>query len=168
VKLEGSCRCGAVRFSVEAQSPAPYMHCYCSICRKSAGGGGYAINLGAWAETLTVEGRDHIAEWRAPLDDPKHEGRTKQGSSRRSFCRHCGSALWAFDPQWPELLHPFASAIDTPLPTPPERVHIMLAYKAPWVTVPSGPQDRHFDHYPDESLESWHRRHGLYDEPVKA
>jgi len=23
------------------------MRCYCSICRKTAGGGGYAINLGA-------------------------------------------------------------------------------------------------------------------------
>ena len=44
--LEGSCHCGAVRFSVEAHSPVPFMHCHCSICRKTAGSGGYAINLG--------------------------------------------------------------------------------------------------------------------------
>ena len=41
--LEGSCHCGAVRFSVKSHTPQPYMHCYCSICRKTAGGGGYAI-----------------------------------------------------------------------------------------------------------------------------
>jgi hypothetical protein len=28
-------------------SPVPFLHCHCSICRKTAGGGGYAINLGA-------------------------------------------------------------------------------------------------------------------------
>ena len=54
--LEGSCHCGAVRFSVESPHPYPYQRCYCSICRKTAGGGGYAINLSGSAETLLVWG----------------------------------------------------------------------------------------------------------------
>jgi hypothetical protein len=49
--LEGSCHCGAVSFRVESETPYPYQACYCSICRKTAGGGGYAINLGADANT---------------------------------------------------------------------------------------------------------------------
>jgi hypothetical protein len=49
--LEGSCHCGAIRFQVESETPYPYQACYCSICRKTAGGGGYAINLGADANT---------------------------------------------------------------------------------------------------------------------
>ena len=49
--LEGSCHCGAVRFSVEAPHPYPFALCYCSICRKTAGAGGFAINIGA--ETAT-------------------------------------------------------------------------------------------------------------------
>ncbi len=82
--------------------------------------------------------------------------------ARRHFCKHCGSALWVFDPRWPDLVHPFASAIDTPLPAPPERVHIMLGSKAGWVEVPPpGPQDPHFEDYPEESLADWHARHGL-------
>lgn len=32
-----------------------------------------------------------------------------------------------------------------------------------WVPVPNGRQDVHRDGYPDESLEEWHRRHGLLD-----
>jgi hypothetical protein len=95
------------------------------------------------------------------MDDPDHPGLTHLGPSHRHFCKHCGSALWAEDPTWPDLVHPFASAIDTPLPEPPERVHIMLDDKAPWVRVPTGVGEIHFAQYPDESLEDWHRRHRL-------
>ena len=56
--LEGSCHCGAVRFTLEAGSPYPFMRCHCTICRKTAGGGGYAINLGGDAASLTVEGTE--------------------------------------------------------------------------------------------------------------
>ena len=45
--LDGSCHCGSVKFSVRSAEPYPFMRCYCSICRKTAGGGGFAINLGA-------------------------------------------------------------------------------------------------------------------------
>ena len=41
--LKGSCHCGSVRFEVESPHPYPYNLCYCSICRKTAGGGGYAV-----------------------------------------------------------------------------------------------------------------------------
>ena len=71
-----------------------------------------------------------------------------------------------YDPHWPELVHPFASAIDTPLPEPPERVRVMLQFAAPWCEVPEeGEGERHFERYPEESIEEWHRRHGLYEEP---
>ena len=81
--------------------------------------------------------------------------------ARRHFCKLCGSALWAFDPRWPELIHPFASAIDTELPVPPERVHIMLDYKPAWVRVPEGKAELHFAEYPEDSIASWHEKHGL-------
>ena len=51
------------------------------------------------------------------------------------FCGLCGSCLWLWDPRWPELVHPFASAIDTALPQPLECVHMMLASKANWVRL---------------------------------
>jgi len=157
MKLSGSCYCKAVTFTVEAYAPVPYMRCYCSICRKSAGGGGYAINLGARADTLQVEGAEHISMFHAVID-----GETSSGERR--FCSKCGSALWVFDPAWPELVHPFASAIDSPLPEPPENVHILLDSKANWVAVEGRTGDPRFEHYPDQSLEAWHKNHGLLDE----
>ena len=121
--LEGSCHCGAVRFSVEAYAPVPYLRCYCSICRKTAGGGGYAVNLGAKAATLRVEGEDAITVFHARIDG-------EESPAERRFCARCGSALWVSDRRWPDLVHPFASAIDTPLLAKPECEHIMLGSKA--------------------------------------
>jgi hypothetical protein len=154
--LKGSCLCGAVSFEVEAFAPVPYMKCYCSICRKSAGGGGFAINLGAHAGTLKVDGEDNVAVFHAMKDG-------KESPTERRFCSKCGSALWGFDPRWPDLVHPFASAIDTPLPRAPHHVHIMLGSKADWVQPAIAEGDQVFDAYPDTSLEDWHKRHGLLD-----
>jgi hypothetical protein len=155
MKLEGSCHCRAVRFSLESAQPYPFMRCYCSICRKTAGAGGFAINLGGDNRTLQVEGKEHISVYQARLED----GGTSSG--HRHFCKHCGSALWLWDPSWPELVHPHASAIDTDLPVPPEHVHLMLGSKASWVEVDRAPHDKLFDEYPDESLAQWHERLGL-------
>ncbi len=43
--LESSCHCGAVRFSMQFPTPYPYARCSCSICRKTAGSGGFGIFL---------------------------------------------------------------------------------------------------------------------------
>lgn len=141
------------------------MRCYCSICRKTAGGGGYAINLGALSETLEVEGEEYLSAYNAKLYDRGAPEEVEVSPAERNFCRLCGSALWLYDPRWPELVHPFASAIDTPLPKPPERVHIMLDSAVPWCEIPSGSKEWLFPAYPEESLVEWHERLGLRDEP---
>lgn len=160
MQLEGSCHCGAVHFSVNSATPYPYQRCYCSICRKTQGGGGYAINLGADASTMKVKGADDISVYHAKFKKPGDE-RTHTSTGQRHFCRRCGSALWLYDSTWPELIHPFASAIDTPLPIPPEHTHLMLDFKAPWVEVNATKQDKQFDIYPEESIAEWHERLGL-------
>jgi hypothetical protein len=58
-------------------------------------------------------------------------------------------------------VYPFASAIDTPLPKPPEHVHLMLGSAPAWVEVASGPGHSHFAGYPDEAIIDWHRKRGL-------
>lgn len=158
VTLEGSCRCGAVSFSVESHTPYPYQLCYCSICRK-AGGSGYAINIMGDHETLKIDGAEHIAMFHAPITEG---GETWTGSAERHFCTKCGTMLWVYDAEWPELVHPFASAIDTDLPEPPERVHLMLDFKPAWVPVAAGPNDLTCGRYPSQSIEDWHRSRGLW------
>ena len=162
MKLEGSCHCGSVHFSVLSDQPCPFNHCYCSICRKTAGGGGYAINLGGNFETLKVEGKQFISVYKAIVKNSA-TGESQESPGERHFCKRCGSALWQWDPRWPELVHPFASAIDTDLPVPPERTHMMLDSKAGWVELHPGPNDKLFAEYPQESLADWHLRLGIED-----
>jgi len=159
MRLEGSCQCGAVRFTLESRHPYPFNRCYCSICRKTAGAGGYAINLGGEAPTLRVEGEDHIRVYQAMVEGD--DGKPAPSPAERRFCGDCGSMLWVWDPRWPDLVHPFASAIDTPLPTPPETTHLMLGSKADWVVADVRPGDQTFDEYPEESIADWHERLGL-------
>lgn len=159
--LKGSCRCNAVRFEVESHTPVPFMLCYCSICRKQQGGGGFAINLGADFETLKIKGKHNLGVYQAEIEDEEHP-QCEISSGERNFCKKCGSALWVYDQTWPELVHPFASAIDTDLPKPPEKVHLMLKYKANWVEPEIGEGDKVFDLYPEESIADWHKRTGMW------
>jgi hypothetical protein len=156
--LEGSCHCAAVRFSLQSHTPVPFMRCYCSICRKTAGGGGYAVNIMGLADSLTVLGKEHLQVYRAKLESGG------ESSGERHFCGICGSALWMSDPRWPELVHPFASAIDTPLPPPPEQVYMLEAYRPAWADAPASPADGHFPEFPDESIQDWHEKRGLLTE----
>jgi hypothetical protein len=158
VTLEGSCHCGAVHFTVRSHTPQPYMHCYCSICRKTAGGGGYAINIMAEAKTLKVTGKKYLSYYRAKIAEG---GKQAHSPARRHFCKRCGSALFISDPRWPKWLYPHASAIDSELPKPKELHHIMLDSKSGWVDVPGGRKHRKFREYPDQSIADWHKTRGL-------
>ena len=160
MRLEGSCHCGAVRFSVDSRHPYPFNLCYCSICRKTAGGGGYAINLSGDNATLKVTGKRHLRVYFAKIKNPE-DAEPEQSPAGRHFCGRCGSALWLWDPRWPELVHPFASAIDSELPAPPERTHLMLDFKAGWVKLHAEPRDKRFPRYPEESIAEWHERLGV-------
>lgn len=153
LKLKGSCRCGEVSFSADSHAPVPFIRCYCSICRKTAGGGGYAINLPAEKRTLGVEGK--TAYFCADLDDGR--GGCELSKSGRHFCNKCASALWLYCPEYPDLFHPFASAIVSDMPKAPSSVHMMLASKASWVEPAIGPDDQCFEEYPENALEVWHR-----------
>lgn len=159
--LKGSCRCGAVRFEVASHTPVPYQLCYCSICRKQQGGGGYAINLSGNSATLKVTGKRALGLYRAEIEDDEH-GTCELSTGERRFCKSCGAALWLYDPTWPELVHPFASAIDSELPKAPSKVHLMLKYKASWAEPNVAPGDAVFDLYPEQSIADWHKSRGLW------
>ena len=69
--------------------------------------------------------------------------------------------LWLGDHHWPELIHPFASAIDNELPVPDEMVCIMDNSRPKWVRWPEGTKHVHGS-YCEDSLEDWHKKHGLF------
>lgn len=162
MRLEGSCHCGAVKFSLHSINPYPYQRCYCSICRKTQGGGGFAINLSGDARTLNLVGAEHVTVYHALLDaDDGADPRIS--AAERHFCSKCGSALWLFSQEYPDLIHPFASAIDSNLPMPPERTHLFAQARASWVEIEARAGDKVFKGYPQESIAQWHERLELTD-----
>jgi len=161
--LEGSCHCRTVKFSVHSKTPYPFSQCYCSICRKLNGGGGYSINLMAETSSLKLEGKDSITVYRSAYNDRGVYEEDGLGYSRRNFCKHCGTMLWNFNTKYPDWIYIFASAVDTPLPAPPEVRHTMIKHKQGWVKISDHHQQ--FDQYPNESIEEWHKKRNLYDKP---
>ena len=82
--LEGSCHCGGVRFKLRSAHPYPFNLCYCSICRKTSGGGGYAINLGGDYSSLEVEGEGNIGVYRAKIHN-EETGKREKSQAQRHF-----------------------------------------------------------------------------------
>jgi len=120
------------------------------------------VNLGAHAKTLEIEGKENIAVYNAVMNrGTKKERRT---TSERNFCSKCSAMLWLYDSDWPELLHPFSTAIDSPeLPEPEEMVCLMLDSKPAYVRLPEG-NKKVYDKYPSDSIEAWHKKHNCFVE----
>ncbi|MFV1996698.1 MAG: GFA family protein [Acidiferrobacterales bacterium] len=164
MQLDGSCYCGEVKFTCVSRTPYPYMRCYCSICRKTAGGGGYAINIMALYDSLKIEGEEHINSFHPKQEHPDNPDKLVESRGKRYFCKHCGTALWAYDERWAEWIYLHASCIDTALPKVPETTHIMLEFKATWCETEIGENDKQFSRYPEESIADWHQRLKLTEE----
>ncbi|KAL0061176.1 hypothetical protein AAF712_011996 [Marasmius tenuissimus] len=71
--------------------------------------------------------------------------------------------LWVYDKQWPEFVHAFASAIDSPLEKPKEVVCLGLSDKPEYVRLPEGEKSVYQD-YPYLSVEDWHKENGVFVE----
>jgi hypothetical protein len=145
---------------VHSHTPVPYQQCACSICRKIGGPSG-TINLGGVASTLQIlSGSTSIRKYYA-LKDHSDASNHDRFESERNFCGLCGTMLWLYDKAFPKLIHPFASAIDADLTPPPNMVCIMADFKPKSARWPEGDK-RVYAEYLDESLEDWHKKHGLY------
>ncbi len=82
MKHDGSCLCGAVRFSVEGELHAPDA-CHCSQCRKQSGH--YWASTNVKRDALKLEGADKLTWYQS------------SEKVRRGFCSVCGSFLF-WDP----------------------------------------------------------------------
>jgi hypothetical protein len=103
------------------------MRCYCSICRKVAGG--FAINImGEW-DSLQLEGRERPCEYRVLLPDGAAPGKLAPSSNACFFCGECGRHLYPREEAYTSWFYPFAGCVDSALPV----CHVLLDSKAGWV-----------------------------------
>ena len=123
---KGSCLCGAVRFEVEGDLPAP-MACHCSNCRKHSGHFEASTDVARLALTITSEDR---LTWFQSSE-----------KVRRGFCSTCGSSLF-WDPPALDWIGISMGAFDTPTHTKLSR-HIFVADKGDYYELNDGlPQNQ--------------------------
>lgn len=105
---QGTCFCGAVKFTVSGE-PAQMGYCHCASCRHWSAGPVNAFTLWAPDAVRVVAGADHIASY------------NKSELSHRKFCSACGGHLYTVHPPW-KLIDVYAAIIPG-LPFQP-RVHV--------------------------------------------
>jgi hypothetical protein len=110
---------------------------------------------------LPENGRRHRCRRENPRPGLVTPGRGSGGATeyaapdatRTRFCSRCGSALYLTIDSVTDFVYPFASAVDTPLPEPPERVHVFTAEAPAWAEPPSSPNDLAVERNSNASIE---------------
>jgi hypothetical protein len=119
--LNGSCNCGAVRFTV-SERPTEASACHCTLCRKQSGHYFAGANVPKAAIALT--GAEHLT-WYAASE-----------KVRRGFCSRCG--CWLFwEPVFRDWIGVALGAIDGDTGLQLER-HIFVAHKGDYYTIADG------------------------------
>jgi len=116
--VEGTCLCGAIRFTVSG-SPRFCAHCYCPNCRR-AHGAAFVTWAGFRQEQIQiVSGSDCLTRY---LTDT---------GAARSFCGRCGSTLFYEGPRWPGEVHVALANLSDDANLQPA-AHVYVDDRAPW------------------------------------
>lgn len=132
--LQGGCGCGAVRFAI-SEPLVGAAYCHCTRCQHRSGTGFQAsarVVPGAFAIT---EGEEHVGTWQPG------------GGFDKCFCTQCGSAVFARNPDDPDMVIVRMGAIDgDPGVRPSARQFV--AYAASWEDIPDDGLPRYDERLP--------------------
>lgn len=117
----GSCLCGAVAFTVDADLPPPDI-CHCSLCRKQSGHCFASADVPKAALAVSDDGS---LKWFQSSE-----------KIRRGFCGRCGSSLF-WEPSHRDWVAVAMGAIDGPTGTR-AAMHIFVADKGDYYDIADG------------------------------
>ncbi|MFC4203116.1 GFA family protein [Candidimonas humi] len=118
---DGSCLCQKIHYQL-TQEPGDFGYCHCVSCRK-ASGSAHAANAPVMRKNF------HLLAGAAEL----REFESSPGMIR-AFCSNCGSPIYAFRTERPELLGIRLGTLDTPF-SKQAKEHRYVAEKATWETI---------------------------------
>lgn len=98
--IEGSCKCGAVRFGYAGDFGVITV-CHCADCRKLQGGGGVVAAPARSDQLHWIRGVDQITEF------------ASSPGKWRAFCRCCGTPLYSRRDAVPAVLRLRMGTIDS-------------------------------------------------------
>ncbi len=118
---EGSCLCGSIQYSIDAEL-SEFGYCHCKSCRK-ASGSAHGANAG-------------IERQRLHLDDPNSYLKEFESSPGkfRAFCSNCGSPLYAYLTATAGVVRIRLGTLDTPFHKT-AKAHTFVGEKATWDVI---------------------------------
>ncbi|MBS1239508.1 MAG: aldehyde-activating protein [Proteobacteria bacterium] len=124
--VTGGCRCGAVRYRIEAQAmPATYA-CHCTRCQTSSGSA-FALQMPVKLDRLAVEGEVLSVELptaSGAVSDIRH-------------CPACLTRLYGVSSAVPGIAIMRAGTLDDSASLVPG-LHVFTSTKQPWIALPEG------------------------------
>lgn len=124
-KIAGSCLCGSVKYSSEAE-PEMTAVCHCENCQRQTGTA-FSVIVGIPAASLVFDGEENLAEF---LDRGE-----SGGAVRRRFCRNCGSPILSLVEVVPGVGFIKAGTLEDRSWLSPS-THIWCDTAQPWVEIP--------------------------------
>jgi len=131
--IKGSCCCGAITFSLDAQ-PEMMGACHCSRCRKVGAGNMVFVKA---KNFHWISGKEKVATY-VPEEGYKYH---------RSFCSSCGTALGEIlseEDSFPISAHVIDDALDAR-----NSFHEFVSEKPDWVVI--GDDAKQFEEHPFQS-----------------
>lgn len=122
----GGCRCGAVRYTLAAETLPKTYACHCTICQRVSGAS-FAHQMPVYEAMLSVEGE---------VVERAHHGPSGARSIVR-YCAACLTRLYNTNEARPGLAILRAGTLDGSENLSP-RFHIFTSTKQPWIALPEG------------------------------
>jgi hypothetical protein len=126
-KLDGSCLCGKVTYSCEAE-PVATAACHCTECQKQTGSS-FSLIVAVPRDALQIEGSDSLASFTTVGTDSGKD-------VARQFCRECGSPVVSYGDGMPQLAFIKAGTLDDTSWLEPQ-MHVWTASAQPWIPLES-------------------------------
>ena len=117
---DGSCFCGAVKFTVSGE-PAAMDYCHCESCRHWSAGPVNAFTLWQPDAVKVTKGADQIGTY------------SKNPTSFRKWCKTCGGHLFTEHPAW-NLTDVYAAVV----PTLPFKAGVHVHYQESVLPIRDG------------------------------
>jgi hypothetical protein len=116
--LIGGCLCGGIRYEYHGEIEEISM-CHCSQCRKVQGSAFVAVGPIESRKFKVTSGAELLKEYRAvPI-------------KARVFCSNCGSPIYSFRDDMPEVKRLRLGTVETPFQCK-KKYHIFVGSKAAW------------------------------------
>jgi hypothetical protein len=119
-KVEGSCLCGSVIFTIELPS-LWCAHCHCSMCQRGSGSA-FVTWVGVPTERLVVH-RGEALRWIE-----------SSPGAERGFCGGCGSPMFFRSARWPGEVHVTLANLKSAIDRAPQ-MHVFYDTHVDWVQL---------------------------------